>query len=388
VVETLSRERSRLVHALAAAGSVNPAAEADALLDASKAKGEPLEELLTRRLAGEPLAWITGWARFCRARVRVDPGVFVPRPLTESLARRAVALLPADGIAIDLCTGSGAVALVLSRARPRATVIATDIDPAAAACARRNGVEALLGDLDEPLPRALRGRVDVVTAVVPYVPTEELHLLPRDVIAHEPRGALDGGPRGTVVLERAAGAAARWLRPGGSVLLELGGDQADELSTSMSGAGLTAIRVHRDEEGRDRAIEARRPDRPSKPRARVRPVPPTRVRKVSDREERVARNEATSREINEALEQAHEGAPSDRYVRMVCECGLATCDRMIAITTPEYERVRSDPRWFAVLREHVVPDAEVVVEAHDRFVVVVKREGTPAEIAEQQDPRS
>ena len=109
---------------------------------------------------------------------------------------------------------------------------------------------------------------------------------------------------------------------------------------------------------------------------------------MSDRVERVARNEATSREINEQLEHAHEGAPSDRYLRMVCECGLATCDRMIAITMPEYERVRSDPRWFALLREHVVSDAEVVVEEHDRFVVVAKREGTPAEIAEQRDPRS
>jgi hypothetical protein len=110
---------------------------------------------------------------------------------------------------------------------------------------------------------------------------------------------------------------------------------------------------------------------------------------VSDhRAERVARNEATSREINERLERAHEGDPSDRYLRMVCECGLAACDRMIAITTPEYERVRSDPRWFAVLREHVVPDAEIVLEEHDRFVVVTKREGKPAEIAEQQDPRS
>jgi len=102
-----------------------------------------------------------------------------------------------------------------------------------------------------------------VTAVVPYVPSEELHLLPRDVLAHEPRRALDGGPRGTVVLERAARAAARWLRPGGSVLLELGGEQADELSTIMADAGLTAIRVHRDEDGRDRAIEARRPEPPS-----------------------------------------------------------------------------------------------------------------------------
>jgi hypothetical protein len=220
------------------------------------------------------------------------------------------------------------------------------------------------------------------------VPTEELHLLPRDVLAHEPRRALDGGPRGTVVLERAARAAARWLRPGGSVLMELGGAQADELFTIMTDAGLTAIRVHRDEDGRDRAIEARRPEPPSERRARVRPVPQTRVRTVSDRAERVARNEATSREINERLEQAHEGAPSDRYLRMVCECGLATCDRMIAITTPEYERVRSDPRWFAVLREHVVADAEIAVEEHDRFVLVVKREGTPAEIAEQRDPRS
>jgi hypothetical protein len=109
---------------------------------------------------------------------------------------------------------------------------------------------------------------------------------------------------------------------------------------------------------------------------------------VSDRAERVARNEATSREINEGLEQAHGGGPSERYLRMVCECGLDRCDRMIAITMPEYEGVRSDPRWFAVLREHVVPDAEVVLEEHDRFVVVTKREGKPAEIAEQQDPRS
>jgi hypothetical protein len=109
---------------------------------------------------------------------------------------------------------------------------------------------------------------------------------------------------------------------------------------------------------------------------------------VSEREERVARNEATSREINERLEQAHGDAPSDRYLRMVCECGLATCDRMIAITGREYERVRSDARRFAVLQDHVVADVEVVLEENDRFVVVVKRGGTPAEVAEREDPRS
>jgi hypothetical protein len=108
---------------------------------------------------------------------------------------------------------------------------------------------------------------------------------------------------------------------------------------------------------------------------------------VTAREERVARNEATSRDINERLEQALEGAPSDRYLRMVCECGLASCDRLIAITAPEYERTRSDPRRFAVVRDHVLSDVEDVMEENERFVVVSKREGTPAEVAEREDPR-
>jgi release factor glutamine methyltransferase len=258
--ELMTDERAKVLDALAAGGSLEPGSEADALLEAANDGAWPIDRLVARRLEGEPLPWITGWVRFCDARVLVDPGVFVPRPQTEALARRAVALLPADGIAVDLCTGSGAIAVVLRSERPAASVIATDVDPVAVACARRNGVEALVGDLDEPLPPALRERVDVVTAVVPYVPTEELHLLPRDVLAHEPARALDGGPGGTAVLERAARGAPRWLRPGGTVLLELGGDQANELSATMADAGLTAIRVHRDEEGRDRAIEARRPD--------------------------------------------------------------------------------------------------------------------------------
>jgi release factor glutamine methyltransferase len=258
--EPTSEERIRVLLALAEGGCVAPGAEADALLKASSDGVGPIEELLARRLRGEPLAWITGSVRFCSVRVRVDPGVFVPRPHTQALARRAVKLLPSVGIAADLCTGSGAVAAVLRSAHPRATVVATDVDPVAVACARRNGVRALVGDLDEPLSPSLRERVDVMTAVVPYVPTGELHLLPRDVVANESRRALDGGPRGTTVLVQAAEAAARLLRPGGSVLLEIGGDQAAEVATTLADFGLSGIRTHRDGDGQDRAIEARRPD--------------------------------------------------------------------------------------------------------------------------------
>jgi release factor glutamine methyltransferase len=252
-------ERTRVVEALASGGCVAPDAEAEALLETSIEGLGPVDELVARRLRGEPLAWITGSVRFCDLRIRVDPGVFVPRPHTEALARRAAELLPRTGTAVDLCTGSGAVAAVLLAVHPGARVLATDVHPTAVACARRNGVEAFEGDLETPLPRTLLGGVDVATAVVPYVPTEELHLLPRDVIEHEPRRALDGGSGGTAVLLRAADAVMRLLAPGGVVLLEIGGDQADRLASAFAERGLVDVRVHRDGDGRDRAIEARWP---------------------------------------------------------------------------------------------------------------------------------
>lgn len=256
--EPTTEGRVHILHELAEAGCVSPRAELDGLLEASSEGVGPIEELVARRLRGEPLAWITGSVRFCGTRIRVDPGVFVPRPHTQALARRAISLLPDAGIAVDLCTGSGAVAVVLALAHPGSAVVATDIDPVAVACARGNGVHALLGNLDEPLSPSLGDRVDVMTAVVPYVPSEELHLLPRDVLAHEPRRALDGGRGGTMVLMQAVRAAARWLRPGGSVLLELGGDQAGEVAKTLADVGFAEIRVHRDGDGHDRAIEARR----------------------------------------------------------------------------------------------------------------------------------
>ena len=240
-----------------AAGCIAPAEEAEELLRAAGGDRDRLDSFVARRVEGEPLAWIVGSVEFCGLRIRVDPGVYVPRPHTEALARRAAELLPPGGIAVDLCTGSGAVAAVMSADRPRATVIATDVDALAVACSRRNGVEARLGDLDDPLPSSIEHEVDVMTAVTPYVPSEELHLLPCDVRAFEPLRALDGGPGGVEVLERVVHRSARWLRPGGAVLLEIGGDQAHDLTATLTAAGFSGIGVHRDADGGDRAIEAR-----------------------------------------------------------------------------------------------------------------------------------
>jgi release factor glutamine methyltransferase len=253
--------RAGVVEALTRGGCVAPEEEADALLEASHRGVGSIDQLLSRRLGGEPLAWIVGRVRFCDVTVLVHRGVFVPRPHTEPMAYRAISQLPHDGVAIDLCTGSGAIAVAMRSARPGATVLATDVDARAVACARSNGIEAFVGDLDGPLPHALRGSADVITAVVPYVPLEELHLLPRDVLANEPRHALDGGPRGTAVLLRVADVAARWLAPGGTVLLEIGGDQAKEMAHRFGELGMTDVVVHRDDEGAERAIEARRPAR-------------------------------------------------------------------------------------------------------------------------------
>jgi release factor glutamine methyltransferase len=198
-----------------------------------------------------------GQVRFCGLGVRVHPGVYVPRWQTEPLAERAVALLPEEGVAVDVCTGSGAIAVVLREHRPGARVLGTDTDPAAVACARDNGVEVYLGDLMDPVPEALAGRVDVVTGVVPYVPTDELRLLARDVLAFEPLSALDGGPGGMRHLVRAAQAASNWLRPGGALLLELGGDQGDELTRRCQRLGFGAVSLSRDDDGEVRSIEAR-----------------------------------------------------------------------------------------------------------------------------------
>jgi release factor glutamine methyltransferase len=244
---------------LADAGCVASDEEATELIAAADGNAKRLGEFVERRVSGEPTAWIVGRVRFCGLSVKMHPGVYVPRWQTEALTERAGALLPDGGVAIDVCTGSGAIGVVLRERCPSARVVATDTDPVAVACARDNGVEAYLGDLTDPVPRELAGRVDVLAGVVPYVPSEALHLLARDVLAFEPRAALDGGPRGTRHLIRAAGDAWRWLRPGGALLLELGGDQGAEVQRRCEQLGFVDISIASDDEGDVRSIEARRP---------------------------------------------------------------------------------------------------------------------------------
>ncbi|MGN6380603.1 MAG: N5-glutamine methyltransferase family protein [Gaiellales bacterium] len=241
---------------LAEAGFLAPREEAHALLASAGGDRASLDSLLARRLTGEPLAWITGSTLFCGLEIRIEPGIYVPRPHTELIARRAAERLPDDGRAVDLCTGSGAVARVLMAARPEARIVATDLDERAVACARANGVDAYPGDLFDPLADELAGRIDVVVGAVPYVPTHELRLLQRDTFTFESPLSYDGGEDGTDLLRRALAESRRFLRPGGALLLELGGDQAGALARDMAGLGFTDVIELRDEDGDLRGIEA------------------------------------------------------------------------------------------------------------------------------------
>ena len=215
-----------------------------------------LDASVRRRLTGEPLAWITGSVVFCDVTVRVDRDVYVPRWLSEPLARRVVQRLPTAGTAIDLCTGSGAIAAVLRAHRPRARVVASDIDARAVACAAANDVEVYMGDLFSPLPADLAGHVDVVVSVVPYVPTPELPLLQRDTFTFERPLSYDGGTDGTDILRRVMRESPRFLRQGGTLLLELGGDQAGLLTDELALLGYSEPTVLTDEDGDVRGIEA------------------------------------------------------------------------------------------------------------------------------------
>ncbi|MER5375624.1 putative protein N(5)-glutamine methyltransferase [Streptomyces sp. NPDC002553] len=245
-----SSSRDAVVLALRAAGCVFAEDEAELILDAARTPDE-LTAMVERRAAGHPLEVVVGWAEFHGRRVIVEPGVFVPRRRTEFLVDRALALAPHARVVVDLCCGTGAVGAALAARLGGVELHAADIEPAAVGCARRNlaahGGHVHQGDLFEALPGRLRGRVDILAANVPYVPTGEVPLLPAEAREHEPLTALDGGADGLDVLRRVAAEAGDWLAPGGCLLVETSEGQAPAAVEAFTRCGLTA-RLAVDEE--------------------------------------------------------------------------------------------------------------------------------------------
>jgi len=251
---------SAIVSRLRAAGCVFAEDEARLLLAAAATATttpDQLAEMVDRRVFGLPLEHILGWAQFFGLRIEVDPGVFVPRRRSEFLVHEAAALAGPGAVVLDLCCGSGALGVALATVIPAIELYAADIEPAAVLCARRN-IDALgtrlgqpgrvyQGDLFEPLPPTLRGRVDILIANTPYVPTDAIGLMPPEARLHEPHVTLDGGADGLDVQRRVAASAIAWLAPGGHLLVETGESQAATAAEIFEQNGLAA-RIETSEE--------------------------------------------------------------------------------------------------------------------------------------------
>jgi release factor glutamine methyltransferase len=229
-------------------------------------------ELVRRRRAGEPVAYIRGRREFFGLEFRVDPRALIPRPDTETLVDVALERTRRRdlfGRAVDLCTGSGCVAIAFARERPTWRVTGVDIDPEAVALARENAlrlgalptVSFRVGDLF----RALREgeRFDLVTANPPYIPTSEYEALPPMIHDFEPRVALDGGADGLLVTARLIADAPAHLAPGGLLAVEVAWDQAEHVAELMRQAGLVDIGRYRDYAGIERVVSGRRLERDS-----------------------------------------------------------------------------------------------------------------------------
>jgi release factor glutamine methyltransferase len=233
---------------LRAAGCVFAAEEAELLTTEAAGDGRRLEAMLRRRESGEPLEYVLGWAELAGVRVRVEPGVFVPRDRSTPLVEEALALLRRSEaerpLVVDLCCGSGAIGAAIASAAGAIELHACDCDATAVALATRNleRFEARVhrGDLLDALPAELRGRVDLIAANAPYVPSGEIGLMPRDARLYEPPWALDGGADGLDPLRRIAASAPGWLAPGGSVIVEAASDGSEAAAATLGAAGLQA----------------------------------------------------------------------------------------------------------------------------------------------------
>lgn len=234
--------------------------------DVTQSRLDRLTALVERRAERVPLQHLTGEAGFRTITLTCRPGVFVPRPETEVLAGLAIEAAGPSPVVVEPCTGTGAVALSIAAEVPDATVIATDRTPAAVELARRNAerlgldVEVLHGDLLEPVDPALRGRVDVLVANPPYLTAPELDACDPEVREHDPERALVAGPTGHEITDRLIAAAPAWLRPGGTVLLEVAEVRAAQVADRMRTAGLVDAGVVNDLTGRERIVRATSPD--------------------------------------------------------------------------------------------------------------------------------
>lgn len=241
----------RVVLTLRAAGCVFAEDEARLLLEAAEDE-DALADLVARRASGVPLEHVLGWAEFAGIHVLVDDGVFVPRRRTEFLATRAIDLAREyeHPVVLDLCCGSGAIALAIRESGQPVTIFAADIDPAAVATARRNlppPAVVVCGDLFDPLPDELRGRIDMLVCNTPYVPTEAIGTMPPEARLFEQQLALDGGDDGLDVQRRVAASAMEWLAPGGHVLVEASERQAPHSVALFEQAGLASRVEYSDE---------------------------------------------------------------------------------------------------------------------------------------------
>jgi release factor glutamine methyltransferase len=224
--------------------------------DVSASVARRFHALLARRLAGEPVAYVTGRAQFKGMSLRVGPGAFIPRESSEFMAEQAIRRLLGRRapVHVDLATGVGPVALAVARAVPEARVIGVDLYPEPVAMARRNAAALGLanatfrrGDLFGAVPSSVRGSADVITIHPPYVGTRELHDLPREIVGFEPRGSLtDSSPTGMGLVQRTVDEAPTWLRSGGWLLMEVAPDRARDVATVFRRGGLRDVRSTKD----------------------------------------------------------------------------------------------------------------------------------------------
>lgn len=235
---------------LRAAGSVFAEEEA-ALLVSEADSSHALTAMIEKRTDGVPIEQILGWAEFHGLRVAVEPEIFIPRYRTEFLADQAISLCSADSLVVDLCCGSGAIGLSIISAVPTVRLIASDIDPVAVRCARKNlsafDATVLESDLFDTFPDEVRGKIDVLVANAPYVPSDEIEMMPRDSRLFEPRISLDGGENGLEIHRQIAAEAASWLASGGHLLIEISERQAQQAEEIMLTNGLIPRVVTSDE---------------------------------------------------------------------------------------------------------------------------------------------